>query len=340
MADTPHTTGTGSTSTRRARHVNSFLVILLLTAAVWFVVSMSEYRNYPLHARVDMTGYDTDRYAVLRADSTVALQVQASGFAALALSLRRTPPILSVDMRADAVRRYQRPSHDGSAATLCRSVAVADICESLRQQLSRYGVRHTVSARDSLRLTLVARDSRTYRVTIDAVQVSFADGYGLYGEPSVSPSEVTLYGPREVLDRIQTLRVAPAAIAGLSASASHTLPIDPVWEQYGDLVPSSERVAIHIPVQPYVERSYTLQLSVAHADTSHRIRLYPDRATLRLWVARCDLSVVSASAFDLTVDYADIIAGRPHLTPRLSRFPEQVRIKSIEPSEIQYVIIK
>ena len=43
-----------------------FLVILGLTALVWLGVSMSENDEYPMRVRVEMTGYDTVRYFVLR----------------------------------------------------------------------------------------------------------------------------------------------------------------------------------------------------------------------------------------------------------------------------------
>ncbi len=323
--DALHSPSGQPSSDHRGWHIRTFPVILLLTAAVWLLVSMSETRDFPLQVQVSLSGYDVDRYAVLQADSTVTFQVKISGFSALALGLRRSPVVLPVEMGGHATRR---------------AVAVADLADPLRQQLSRYRLHAVASQRDSLRLVLAPRASKTLPVDIGTLQVSFADGYGLYGEPEVSPAEVTLYGPQATLDRIASLQLAPAAIANLNATASHRLPLDPVWERYGDVAVSATHVSVNLPVRPYVERAFSLPVVVLPADSSLQLRLYPDRATVRLWIARDDLGTVSPSHFTLAVDRADILAGRSSLTPRLTRFPDHVRVRSIEPAELQYVIIQ
>ncbi|MBP3763750.1 MAG: hypothetical protein J6I49_07730 [Bacteroidales bacterium] len=325
---------------RRGLHFNRFLVILGITALVWLVLSMSEIREYPFQVKVAMTGYDNRRYAAVSADSALAFQAQATGFSALLFSLRRTPVVLTLDMHGPAVKRYPLASPGGTGRHLCYAVGIDDVSESLRGQLARYGVRMSGAGRDSLRLVLAARASKTLKVSIDNLKVSFADGYGLYGEPTVVPSEVTLYGPQESLDRIDALRLSPAAVAGVKASDSLRLPLEPVWEQYGNVVSSASHVQVYIPVQPYVERAYTVPVRVAQPDSTSRLQLYPDRVDLKVWVAWCDLATVSASGFDVEADYADVLSGKPHLEPRLVRFPEQVRVRSMEPSEIQYVVIR
>ncbi len=340
MAPNPHSPTTGDPPVRRVRHINGFLVILLLTAAVWLVLSMSDYRDYPLQARVAMTGYDTHRFAVLDRDSTLALQVQANGFSALALGLRRQPVILTLDMSADIVRHHSQTTPGNPAGHHCRAVALADCSETLRTQLARRGVRNVSTSRDSLRLTLVPRASKTLPVSIAPLQIAFADGYGLYGQPTVTPSEITLYGPQQALDRITELPVCHMVLSGIAAGGAHSVPLEPVWQSLGDVSPSADKVLVDLPVEPYVERTYTLPVALPGIDTTLRLHLYPDRVSLQVWIARRDIASVSARSFEVTADPADILAGNPHLTPRLARFPDHVRVKSLSPSEIQYVIIK
>lgn len=324
----------------RGWHMRSFPAILLLTAAVWVVVAMSDVRDYPLHVRLSMSGFDAKRYAVVDADTAVTFQVQTNGFSALALSLRRKPVELPVEMSGEPVQIYQRPTSADGAPLQCRTMAVSDLAEALLGQLAHYAIRTATSQRDSLRLLLAPRASKTLPVDISTLQVAFADGYGLYGEPTVKPAEVTLYGPHQALDRISSLRLAPAAIANLNVTTAHRLPLDPLWEQQGDVAASVSHVEVTIPVQPYVERSLSLPIAVVPADSSLRLRLYPDHATVSLWVPRDELSSISPANFTLTVDRADILASRSPLAPRLARFPEHVRVRAIHPAEVQYVIIQ
>lgn len=320
------------------RHLRAFLVILGLTALVWFAMAMSERREYPLNVRVDMTGYDERRYAVVEADTSVTLQVESNGFNMFVLSLRREPLTLQLDMRGDAVR--QSTHRVGERTQWVRSVAVADLGEAFRRQLSTYNIKQTGSIKDSLLLVLTERSSRVFKPDISAVNITFADGYGLYGEPTLTPSEVVIYGSEETLNQIDTLKIAPTAISGVAESGRYRLFLDPHWKEAGDLYASTEMFQLYVPVESYVERRYEIPVTVVGADTSVRLRLYPGKVTLNLWVAQRDLPSVSPERFAVTADYRDVLAGEDRLKLRLSRFPEMVRMRNIIPSEVQYVIIK
>lgn len=296
-----------------------FLVILLLTAAVWLGVSMSEEREYPMQVRVQMTGYDTVRYAVVQADTLLPLKARMSGFHAFVLSSLRGGPSIEVPLR------------EGEC-----SVAVSSLTDRLRASLP--GARQMTSPLDSLRIKLSERGSRTYEPRIDAVGFSFADQYGLYGEPEIRPAQVTLYGPEEILATIDEVRAMPAELRNIKGSGSFKLLLEPVWEQYADVHPSCREVELYLPVEPYVEKVYSVPIEVEGVDSTVSLRLYPDHATVRAWVAQRDLQ--RDPDFRVKVDYSEVLAtdGRPNL--QMVEFPGYVRPRSLEPNEVQCVIIK
>lgn len=301
---------------------------------------MSEEQEYPLHLEVEMSGFDSRRYAVVEADSSVLLQVESTGFNALLMSLRKTPLVLRLDMRGEAVRSYTRDSRDGKPVLQCRSVAVTDMGELIRNQLSDYGVRHVGSAKDSLQLVLAERSHRVFRPDISDVKIEFAEGFGLYGNPTLKPAEITLYGPADVLEAMTSLKVTPVTIKGLNATDSYHLFLDPVWKERGDIYASTEMLTLTVPVEPFVERQFQLPVRVPGIDTSLHLRLYPDKVTVDVWIAERDLHAVSAERFEVTASYDDILSGARSLKLNLSRFPEYVRPRSIIPEEVKYVIIK
>ena len=303
--------------------MKQFLVILGVTALVWLGVSMSEVHEYPLRVRVEMTGYDTVRYAVVRADTVLTLQTEMSGFNAAAIDLLDLRRSVSVDMADDG---------------LYRSVALADINDHLRQQLASIGVRRLAGLHDSLRLVLAERQHRTFRVSLDSVRFSFSEQYGLYGEPRVTPSTVTLYGPDSVLESIGDVQVMPASFEDISATATYRLKLDPVWERVGDVRTSATEVEVYLPVEAYVEREYRIPIEVDGVDSTVRLRLYPDEVRVSVWVARCDLDHMPE--FRVAINYADVLAGNGHLKPQLVRFPSWVRPRSVVPEEVQCVVIK
>ena len=322
----------------RGQQTRSFLIILGITALVWLALSLSERHEYPVRLRVDMQGYDSVRYAIVERDTSLTLQGNMRGFNALLLSLRGSALRVTVNMAGSNVRRYN--SLQEGRRRVCRSVAESDIEEELRRQLSFYGFRDLTTVRDSLCLVLAERSHKTVRVNLNGLKLSFADGYGLYGEPSVTPSEVTLYGPAEVLERMTEVNIQPMTIKEISASRRCTLRIDSSWEPGEDVRCSSDTISLFIAVEPFVERQFSLAVSVPGADTTQRLHLYPDHVTVDVWIPQREVAQVSADRFSVEADYHDIQQGASSLPVTLSRFPNNVRLRSVKPAQVQYVIIK
>jgi hypothetical protein len=297
--------------------VKRFLVILGVTALVWLGVSMAEEGEYPMRVHVEMVGYDTVRYAVVSTDTVLPVKATMSGFNAFVNSHRRHELEVTVP-------------EDGSA------VAVS----SLRKQLmhSILGVKEVSSPVDSLRVVLAPRGQRAFKPRLDNVEFSFTEQHGLYGEPTVTPAEVILYGPDEVLAQIDELKVAATNIRGISESGTYHLPLEPVWLQYVDVHPSCTEVTLTLPVEAYVEKTYTVPVTVLDADTTVALRLYPENARVRAWVAQRDL--LREPEFVVAVNYGDIFLHEGRLEPRLVEFPAYLRPRSVEPSVIQCVVIK
>lgn len=322
----------------RGRQVRSFLVVLGITALVWLAIAMSESHEYSLPAKIQFGGYDAKRYAVVGSDTALTLKVEATGFNALFYSLRRQGLVVQVDMNSEMVHRYTRKREE--VVDLHRTVALNDLSSQLSSQLYSMGMHFIGGTRDSLHIVLNERASRTFTPDLGALHINFSDGYGLYGEPQVTPAEVTLYGPRDVLDAIDLIGVKPMEINGVRASKTYRLALDGTWRRHGDIYASADTISVAIPVKRFIERRFSVPVTVSDADSSHALRLYPDHVELNVWVAQEDLGTISADRFSVSANYGDIRSGLQRLKLRVSRFPRNVRIRSVNPSEIEYVIIK
>ena len=76
----------------------SFWIILLLTAIVWLVVTMSEHNDYPVQVRVQWTGYDSTRHVVTYADSVLPLTINSNCFLAQSryIVVKQKPFVINV----------------------------------------------------------------------------------------------------------------------------------------------------------------------------------------------------------------------------------------------------
>ncbi len=282
---------------------------------------MMEPTEYPVRVHVEMEGYDTVRYALVKADTVLTLKVKTDGYRAMLYGLRHEEPAIKIVLDDEGLRH---------------SVPAEDLYAQLKAQM--YGVISVSGNIDSMRVVLAERHHRTFRPRLDKVDFSFAEQYGLYGQPEVTPAEVTLYGTEESLAGIEDVFVAKAAVKGIKASDSYRLPLEPVWESRVDVKPSCREVSVYVPVEPYVERDYRVPIKVTGADTNVELKVYPEEAVLHVWVAQRDLQ--RTPNFTVSIDYSDVMAHKSDLTPRLTEFPGYVRLRSIEPQTVQCLIIK
>lgn len=299
-----------------------FLAILTITALVWLMVSMSETSEYPCTVRVEYEGYDDVRYSLLQADTVLQLQLQCSGYDVFLRSLKGETPTLKVKMPGTGLHR---------------SVSVASIGGEIKEQLGG-GIVKFSSQKDSLRIVLAARSFRTFRPQLDDVQFSFAEQCGLYGEPVVSPAEIVLYGPEEILDKIPSVKAKKQKIDNIAASSTIELELDPVWRSLGDVRASDNKISVYLPVERYVEREFRIPVQVEDADTNVRIRIYPENVTVRAWVPASNIS--HNPELKVVVNYADVLAENKSVQLRLVEYPSYLRPHTIVPNQVQCIVIK
>ena len=299
-----------------------FLAILTVTALVWLVVSMSEISEYPCTVKVEYEVYDDVRYSLLQADTALLLQIQCSGYDALLRSLNNETPTLKVKMPGSGLHR---------------SIAVASLSGVIQTQLGSGIVKYS-SQKDSLRIVLAARSHRTFRPQLDDVKFTFAEQCGLYGEPVISPAEIVLYGPEELLDKIPEVRAKKTQIDNISESSTIELELDPVWRSLGDVKASNTKINVYLPVENYVEREFRIPVQVEGADTNVRIRIYPENVTVRAWVPASDLA--RSPDLKVVVNYSDVLAENNSVRLRLVEYSSYLRPHSIEPNEVQCIVIK
>lgn len=283
---------------------------------------MSDIRSHDAVIHIQWQGYDTARYVRVSSDTLLRVSISSSGFSAL-----RHQSVLS--SRAYPI-----------VATTDTSIFVADYLQSMVSELGLQGVRGIESRQETLALVLQSREGRAYVPRIRNVRLSFVEQYGLYGSPRLTPDTVWLYGSRESLDKIATLETEPVEIEDISQTATYTIPLKPVWSQYPDLRASVSEVSLEIPTALYVERTFQLPIQMLGNERGDNLRIYPEQAKATFWIAEPAKHKVASDMFHLAVDFSLRDTASDRMPIRVVGFPDYVRVKQLEPSEVRYVVIK
>lgn len=303
------------------RH-RSFWIILLLTAIVWLMATMSENSDHPVRVSIQWEGYDTARNVVIYADTVLPVTINTNSFQSMAhwRTLSRQPYRLEV--QSDTIVRVS-------------SLLLDDIV----RQLDLAGVKNIVSPVESLRLSTAARSRRGFVPNLSAVQFQFDNRCGLSGEPLFEPDTVWLYSDSATLGRIRGVAAADTILQHISDSGWHTVALNPAWRQTGDVHSSAVSLRIYLPVAPFVEKTFTLAVKPVCADKDLRLRLIPERVNVTLWVPAQREDQYTADQLEASVRYTPGTTAST-LPVLVTRYPSGARLKSVQPSTLQYVAIR
>jgi len=282
---------------------------------------MTEEHSYDSVILIEWTGFDDARYAIVEADTAVRVSITSSGFAAMG----RDKHLRKV--------RYQ------IFATTDTTVYLSDCLKDMPSQLGLSGVVDITSRQEVLSLRLAPRTSRAYRPQLNDLQLSFSEPYGLAGDPIIEPDTVWLYGSEESLAKVMSVETQPAQLTNIGTTETFTLPLVPVWEQFTDIHPSATEVSVTLPTAVYSEKVFTLPVNIVGTD-GDQIRIYPEQATVTLWVGDLTSHTLASDMITLAVDYSSSTTSSDRMTIRATNFPSFVRIKKIEPAEVSYIVIK
>lgn len=301
--------------------VRQFLVIVAFVFVAWTVVSMSQTQTYRSVVSVEWRGYDTARYVVVQADTTISINVTSNGFQAV----RRWRLLRQAPLRLNAKTNTTYP--------------LVDVLDAIERQ---YGLEEAVRAtsnKSALSIRLAERHHRAYLPDIGKVKFEFADQYGIAGEVKVTPDSIYLYGSEGSLSKIDAVEAREYTFPSISKTGDYLVQLNPNWERYPDVHPSATKLRLHIDVEKYVERRYTVPVTLSTRDTTLRIRLYPDNVTVSLLVPMHQYKELTSDMVEVQAVY-DADARRSQLPLLVTKFPSYCRVKQVSPAEVEYVALK
>lgn len=303
------------------RH-KSFWIILIITTIVWLMATMSEHDDYPLDVPLQWSGYDASSYVATSADTVLPVVVNSNCFQAIARHyiVQRTPYVIHTS--SDTVIKVN-------------SVLLGDVVK----QMGFVGTHGISSPAESLHLTLTSRVRKAYVPRLHDVTFHFSDQRGLSGTPVIEPDTVWLFGDPEKMDKITEIVTKPTEINDIRDSGWHTLALEPVWREYSNVHSTTDSIRIFLPVEQYVEKTIMVNVTPQSPDSRVKLRVIPERVNVTLWVPVNSYDLLTTGQVEAEVTYnSDDKSGE--LPVRITRFPDNTRVKAVSPSSLQYVIIK
>lgn len=315
------------------RNTRTYFIVLGATFIAWLVAGMLETKDYPATYRVEYIGYDSARYALISSSDSISLTIKSTGFQTMQRSRKLCDFAIQINLGHEMNHRNDTLSMGDI------TLRTEQFNESIHEQLHLPLNCSIELLTKQLNLTFAKRKPKVLYPQLDNVDFSFASGYSLAGEPVLEPDSIIIYGSEESLTYIKEISTLPTQIKDLSASGSHLIALDTTWKRYPDLRISQSQIKVYVPVAATVENTISLPVSFFATDTALHAKLYPEQVKITYWISTNDYNQVDPKQFKAVVRYEGSQSDST-LQVKMETFPASIRIKSIEPQTIHYVVIK
>ena len=300
----------------------TFLVFVAISAVLWFLIKLT--KDYTTQAvfKVTYTEVPVNKW-VSSQGQHVKLSFVADGFVTLRHHLIRHQkrvveiPLEEITYRLEGGSTYSYNSQyiaEKVAAWL--SIPVGNITINDDKQ---YFNMEDLQSKDLP--VLVPLDIQTQRQ------------YEVYGTPEVTPSMLTVYGPKNLLDTLEAVYTQPLQALNANAPIKANLPVEFLE---GAIRSNVTSVEVKVDVEKYTEMD--LEVPVTVTDTL-QIRFFPEKLKLRCMVAIKDYANINGSSFRALADTAQLHRLQPLLDVRLDKIPPYVHVMRTEPKQVEYLII-
>jgi hypothetical protein len=300
----------------------TFLVFLLISAALWFLIKLTKDYTAQTEFTVVYTEVPASKW-ISTPEQQVKLSFVADGFAVLRHNLVR-PQRRVVSIPLDEVPYRLEGGNTYSFSTQYVVERVADWLGVPSGNITINDDKQYFNMEDLQQKELpvvVPLDVKTQRQ------------YLVYGTPKVEPATVTVYGPKNVLDTMTMVHTAVFSAVNASGKLTQTLPVD----YYEGTVRSEQTtVVVTVEVEQYTETDIEVPVRVSD---SINCRFFPEAMKVKCLVPIRDFASVNAASFLVLADTAQLHRLQPLLDIHLDKVPEHVQIIKTEPEQVEYLIV-
>jgi len=171
----------------------------------------------------------------------------------------------------------------------------------------------------------------------NTTELVFAPQYDLYGPIKISPNKVTIYGPGNIIDTIDYIFTVYKKIDNISTDINENIKlINPAPDVINI---STKTVNITAKVEKYTESSIEIPIDLSNSNLN--LKAFPKNVKVFFTVALKDFAEIRKTQFRVMPNFDGIdVLKASKLQLKVTEYPETVSAIRIQPSEIEFLIIK
>lgn len=298
------------------------MTFVIIAALLWLLIKLSS--NYTVTEPLTINIKDTPANLVLtNGTQKIKVTLSTSGFELLHYYFKPSSR-RKVDISLEEV-----PLHKDSESTYSfgSSYAKEKIANFLTLEPNEVSF-------DESRIVLNMEQLDSVKVkVIPNVDLTYEKQYNRLGKIHLTPDSVTIYGPKNNISSIDNVYTQTLTLRNVNQNIDTDLPL-----KLDEMLNADhESVNVKIFVEKYTEAVANVPIINNSKET---LRLFPDKVNIKYIVSLTDYNLTKENSFKVNIDTADINPENNYLPIYLTDYPNNTRIISIEPKEVEYIIIE
>ena len=304
------------------KQFSSMMIFVVIAALFWLLIKLSS--NYTVTEPLTINIKDTPADLVItNGTQKIKVTLSTSGFELLNYYFKPSSK-RKVDISLEEV-----PLHKDSESTysFSSSYAKEKIANFLTLEPSEISF-------DENRITLNMEQLDSIRVkVIPNADLSYEKQYNRIGKIQLTPDSVTIYGPKNEIAEIDNIYTENFTFRNINQNIDINIPL----KLEGMLNSDHKDINVKISVEKYTEAVANVPII---NNSKESLRLFPDKVKIKYIVSLTDYNIIKENSFKVNIDTADINPENNYLPIYLTDYPNNTRILSIEPKEVEYIIIE
>ena len=306
-------------SIRHNQKIKSFLFFLLLATSIWFLTKFS--KSLVGEFNLDLVYHRLPEQVILSAHAPkqIQIKVKASGFRLISEFFK--PKTLSIDLSAG--RKIDNNSikftQDQLLAFCYRKMPEAGMISMELKEL------------------LVPLDRLSAKIVDVKFQgnISLAQGFRIIGTPSITPSNVTIYGPLKAIDTIKFIKTSYVDLIELRSGRARSLALKPLNLENTSL--SQDSIQWSANIIEHTQKQIELPVKVINVPKGIKLQIFPETMLLTIEIPVDNFGQYDQSNFNLICDYNERISEDSFMIPTLKNKSDSVFRPILSHKKVDYV---
>lgn len=301
---------------------SNILFFVTIAALFWLLIKLSANYTVTEPLTIDIKDAPAD-LVVVDGSQELKVTLSTSGFELLNYYFKPASK-RKVDISLEEV-----PLHKDSEGTYSFSISYA------KEKVAKYlAIEPSEVSFDENRISVRMEQLDSLRVKVmPNIDISYEKQYNRHGRIQIKPDSITVYGPKSKLKEIDNIYTESISLKNISSNIDINAPLHPEEMINFD----SKEVNIKINVEKYTEAIANVKIE---NNSDKKLRLFPDKVKIKYIVSLTDYNIIKDNSFIISIDTADIFSENNFLPVYLIDYPSNTRIISIEPKEVEYIIIE